>query len=161
MIRGIVPNLWFDSQAEAAAEFYVSIFPDSKINAITHYTEAGPGEPGTVMTVDFTINGQRIVGINGGPIFTFDEAVSLMIECEDQDEIDHYWGALTADGGAESQCGWCKDKFGLSWQVVPIGMDDVFSSGDPEAATRAMQAMFGMKKLNLAELQRAADGAPA
>lgn len=161
MIRGIVPNLWFDTQAEEAAEFYTAIFPDSKINSVARYTEVGPGEPGSVMTVDFTVNGQRIVGINGGPQFQFDEAISLMIECEDQDEIDRYWDALIAGGGSESQCGWCKDKFGVSWQVVPVGMDEVFSRDDPAAATRAMQAMFGMTKLNLAELQRAADGAPA
>lgn len=113
------------------------------------------------MTVDFTINGQRIVAINGGPEFTFDEAISLMIECEDQDEIDRYWEALISGGGSEGPCGWCKDRFGVSWQVVPVGMDEVFSSGDPDAATRAMQAMFGMKKLDLAELQRAASGTPA
>lgn len=161
MVKGIVPNLWFDNQAEEAANFYVSVFPDSKIDFIAHYTEAGPGEPGTVLTVDFTINGQRITAINGGPIFTFDEAISLMIECESQEEIDRYWDALIADGGSESQCGWCKDKYGLSWQVVPIGMAEIFSDPDPSKAERAMRAMFGMKKLDMAELRRAAEGAPA
>ena len=161
MVKGIVPNLWFDTQALEAAEFYVSVFPNSKIDAVSHYTEAGPGEPGTVLTVDFTINGQRITAINGGPVFTFDEAISLLIECEDQDEIDHYWDALIAGGGAESQCGWCKDKYGLSWQVVPTGMAELFADPDTSKAERAMKAMFGMKKLDLAELRRAADGAPA
>jgi predicted 3-demethylubiquinone-9 3-methyltransferase (glyoxalase superfamily) len=161
MVKGIVPNLWFDTQAQEAADFYVSVFPDSKINAVSHYTEAGPGEPGSVLTVDFTINGQRITAINGGPIFTFDEAISLLIECDDQDEIDHYWETLIADGGSESQCGWCKDKYGLSWQVVPAGMDELFSDPDTSKAERAMRAMFAMKKLDIAELQRAAEGAPA
>lgn len=161
MVKGIVPNLWFDHQAQEAAEFYVSVFPDSKINAISHYTQAGPGEPGSVLTVDFTINGQRITAINGGPIFTFDEAISLLIECDDQDEIDHYWAALISGGGSESQCGWCKDKYGLSWQVVPAGMEALFADPDASKAERAMRAMFGMKKLNIAELRRAAEGAPA
>ncbi len=161
MVKGIVPNLWFDHQAQEAAEFYVSVFPDSKINAISHYTQAGPGEPGSVLTVDFTINGQRITAINGGPIFTFDEAISLLIECDDQDEIDHYWAALISGGGSESQCGWCKDKYGLSWQVVPSGMEALFADPDASKAERAMRAMFGMKKLNIAELRRAAEGAPA
>lgn len=161
MVKGIVPNLWFDHQAQEAAEFYVSVFPDSKINAISHYTQAGPGEPGSVLTVDFTINGQRITAINGGPIFTFDEAISLLIECDDQEEIDHYWAALISGGGSESQCGWCKDKYGLSWQVVPAGMEALFSDPDASKAERAMRAMFGMKKLSIAELRRAAEGAPA
>lgn len=161
MITGLVPNLWFDTQAEEAVDFYVSVFPDSKINSIARYTEAGPGEAGSVMTIDFTVNSQRLVAINGGPDFTFDEAVSLMVECETQDEIDTLWDALIADGGAESVCGWCKDKFGFSWQVVPTGADALFSDPDPAKAERAMRAMFGMKKLNIAELQRAAEGASA
>jgi predicted 3-demethylubiquinone-9 3-methyltransferase (glyoxalase superfamily) len=153
----ITPNLWFDTEAVEAAEFYCSIFPNSKIINISRYTEAGPGEPGSVMVVDWELNGQRFTGINGGPEFTFSEAVSFLIPCEDQAEVDYYWEKLT-DGGEEVQCGWCRDKYGLSWQVVPKGMDELFSDPDPTKATRAMQAMFGMKKLDLAVLQRAAAG---
>jgi predicted 3-demethylubiquinone-9 3-methyltransferase (glyoxalase superfamily) len=158
--KQIVPNLWFDTEAEAAAEFYCSIFDNSRIVNVTHYTEGAPREAGMVMTVDFELDGQRFTGINGGPNFKFDEAVSFLIECEDQDEIDHYWDALLADGGRESQCGWLKDRFGLSWQVVPAGMEEVFA-GDPERAERAMKAMLGMVKLDIAALEAAADGEPA
>ena len=126
----ITPNLWFDTEAEQAAEFYLSIFPNSRIVNVSRYTDAGPRPAGTVMTVEFELDGQRFVGINGGPEFTFDEAVSFAITCEDQAEVDHYWERLT-DGGEESQCGWCKDRFGLSWQVVPKGMEEVFASDDP------------------------------
>ncbi len=161
MVTGIVPNLWFDGNAQEAAEFYISVFPNSKVNAIANYTEAGPGTPGSVMTVDFTVNGQRVIAINGGPQFTFSEAISLMVECETQEEIDTYWDALTADGGQESVCGWCKDKYGLSWQICPAGMDELFSDPDTSKAYRASQAMFGMKKIDIAELQRAAEGTPA
>jgi predicted 3-demethylubiquinone-9 3-methyltransferase (glyoxalase superfamily) len=162
MKSGLVPNLWFDANAEEAADFYVSTFPDSRINAVARYTEAGPGEPGSVLTVDLTVNGTRLIAINGGPHFQFSEAISLLIECDTQEEIDHYWAALTAGGGEESQCGWCKDRFGLSWQVVPTGFDELFAEGaDPDRAARAMRAMFEMKKLDLAALQRAADGVAA
>lgn len=154
----IIPNLWFDDQALEAAEFYVSIFPDSRITSVAHYTEAGPGEPGTVLTVDFELDGQPHVAINGGPHFTFDEAISLMVECDDQDEIDHYWDALQSGGGSESMCGWCKDRYGLSWQVVPTGMDELFADPDTSRATRAMEAMLQMRKIDLAALQAAADG---
>jgi len=153
----ITPNLWFDNQAEEAAEFYVSVFPSSKITDITHYTEAGPGPAGTVLTVSFEIDGQEFVGINGGPMFTFDEAVSFLINCADQDEVDYYWDKLT-EGGEESQCGWLKDKFGLSWQVVPEGWAEMMKDPDPERNKRAMTAMLGMKKLDIAALQAAADG---
>ena len=153
----ITPNLWFDTQAEEAAEFYCSVFPSSKVTSVARYTEAGPGEPGTVMTVEFELDGQRFVGINGGPEFTFSEAVSFQIDCEDQAEVDHYWDKLT-DGGEEVQCGWLKDRYGLSWQVVPRGMEAVFSDPDPERAKRAMEAMLGMKKLDIAALRKAADG---
>ena len=156
----ITPNLWFDTQAEEAAEFYCSIFPNSRIVDVARYTEAGPGEPGSVMTVEFELDGQRFVGINGGPQFKFDEAVSFQITCEDQDELDYYWERLT-DGGSESQCGWLKDRFGLSWQVVPSGMEEIFSDPDPERAQRAMQAMLGMRKIDIAALRSAADGVPA
>jgi predicted 3-demethylubiquinone-9 3-methyltransferase (glyoxalase superfamily) len=161
MQQKIRPNLWFDTEAEEAAEFYVSVFGgDSRIVGKTHYTEGAPREAGMVMTVEFELAGQRFTGINGGPEFKFDEAVSFEIVCEDQDEVDYYWEKLTADGGAESQCGWCKDRFGLSWQVVPKGMDEVFSDSDPKRAERAMQAMLQMGKLDLAALQAAADGEP-
>jgi predicted 3-demethylubiquinone-9 3-methyltransferase (glyoxalase superfamily) len=157
MKQKIVPNLWFDTEAEEAAEFYTSVFEGSRIVSITHYTENAPREAGMVMTVEFELDGQRFIGINGGDQFKFDEAVSFEIECETQDEIDYYWEKL-ADGGEEGQCGWLKDRFGLSWQVVPTGMDEVFSGSDPERADRAMQAMLKMGKLDLAALRAAADG---
>ena len=156
----ISPNLWFDTEAEEAAEFYCSVFPNSRVVNILHYTEAGHRPAGTVMTVEFELDGQRFVAINGGPQFSFSEAVSLEISCADQDEVDHYWERLT-DGGAEGPCGWCKDRYGLSWQVVPEGMDDLFADEDPQRADRAMQAMFGMTKLDAEALRRAADGVPA
>ena len=155
----ITPNLWFDTRGLEAAEYYVSVFPNSKIVNVTHYSEAGPREAGTVMTVDFVLDGQPFTAINGGPEFTFDEAVSLLIECADQDEVDHYWAKLT-DGGEESQCGWLKDRFGLSWQVAPTGVDAFFDDADPARAQRVMTAMFGMRKLDLAALQAAADATP-
>jgi predicted 3-demethylubiquinone-9 3-methyltransferase (glyoxalase superfamily) len=160
MPQKIVPNLWFDGQAEQAAEFYCSVFPNSRVVAVARYTEAGPGPAGSVMTVEFELDGDRFVGINGGPEFTFSEAVSFQITCADQEEIDRYWAALT-DGGEEGPCGWLKDRFGLSWQVVPTGMDELFSDPDSGRARRAMEAMFGMKKLDLAALRAAADGVPA
>ena len=148
----ITPNLWFDTQGLEAAEFYVSVFPNSKIGAVTHYGD------GSVLTVNFSLDGQEITAINGGPQFTFDEAISLLINCADQAEVDYYWDAFTADGGEEGQCGWLKDKYGLSWQVVPEGWEEMLTSGDAEAAQRAMNVMFGMKKLDLAALQAAFDG---
>jgi predicted 3-demethylubiquinone-9 3-methyltransferase (glyoxalase superfamily) len=159
-MKGITPNLWFDTQAEEAAEFYTSVFPNSKVLDVARYPEGSPGEAGTVMTVRFELNGQEFVGINGGPRFPFTEAVSLQITCEDQDEVDHYWERLT-DGGEESQCGWLKDRYGLSWQVVPTGMEEVFGDADPERARRGMEAMLKMRKLDVAELRRAADGIEA
>ena len=157
----ITPNLWFDTQAEEAAAFYVDVFPNSRITLVTHYTEAGPRTAGEVMTVEFELDGQRFVGINGGPEFTFDEAVSFQINCESQEEVDYYWDRLT-EGGEEGPCGWLKDRFGLSWQVVPRGMDEMFAPGaDPARAARAMEAMFGMRKIDMAAMQRAADGVPA
>jgi predicted 3-demethylubiquinone-9 3-methyltransferase (glyoxalase superfamily) len=153
----IVPNLWFDTQAVEAAEFYCSVFPNSRVVSTALYADVGLGEPGTVMTVEFELDGQRFVGINGGPQFAFSEAVSFQIDCKDQAEVDHYWDRLT-DGGEESQCGWLKDRFGLSWQVVPQGMEEAFGDADPERAKRAMQAMLGMRKIDVAALRRAADG---
>jgi predicted 3-demethylubiquinone-9 3-methyltransferase (glyoxalase superfamily) len=154
----IVPNLWFDTQAEQAAAFYVSVFPNSRIVATSRYTDAGPGEPGSVMTVEFELDGQPFVGINGGPHFTFDEAVSFQVTCADQAEIDYYWDALRADGGQESQCGWLKDRFGLSWQVVPLGMNRLLNDADPARAQRAMQAMLGMRRIDIAAIEAAANG---
>jgi predicted 3-demethylubiquinone-9 3-methyltransferase (glyoxalase superfamily) len=160
MQQKIVPNLWFDTEAEEAAGFYTSVFKNSRIVNVAHYTDAGPREAGTVMTVEFELDGQRFVGINGGPEFTFSEAVSFQITCETQDEIDYYWDGLS-DGGEEGPCGWLKDRYGLSWQVVPTGMDELFADPDPKRAERAMQAMFGMRKLDVATLRSAADGQPA
>jgi predicted 3-demethylubiquinone-9 3-methyltransferase (glyoxalase superfamily) len=160
MQQRIRPNLWFDTEAEEAAEFYVSIFDNSRVVNVTRYTDAGPREAGMVMTVEFELDGQRFVGINGGPEFTFDEAMSLEIVCEGQKEVDYYWERLT-DGGEESQCGWLKDRYGVSWQVVPKGMDEVFSDSDPERAKRAMEAMLKMRKLDLGALRAAADGVTA
>jgi len=158
MSQKIVPNLWFDTEAEEAAEFYTSVFKDGRVLNKTHYTEGAPREAGMVMTVDWEVNGMRFTGINGGPDFKFSEAVSFLINCEDQDEVDYYWEKL-GDGGEEGPCGWLRDRFGLSWQVVPEGMDELFADSDPERAQRAMQAMLQMKKLDIAELRAAADGA--
>ncbi|MBA3620216.1 MAG: VOC family protein [Acidothermales bacterium] len=160
MQQKIIPNLWFDTEAEEAAGFYTSVFENSRILNVAHYPEGGPGPAGTVMTVEWELDGQRFVGINGGPQFTFSEAVSFQITCETQDEVDYYWDQLSA-GGEEGQCGWLKDRYGLSWQVVPAGMEEVFADPDPQRAQRAMQAMLGMRKLDVAALRSAADGAPA
>lgn len=159
----ITSNLWFDTQAVEAAEFYCSVFPNSKIVRTNNYPEGvNPGgteaEAGSVMTVEFELDGTSFVGINGGPQFKFDEAVSFEITCSDQDEIDYYWEKLTADGGEESMCGWLKDRFGLSWQVVPGGMGELFADAESERTKRAMQAMFQMRKFDIAALYRAADG---
>jgi predicted 3-demethylubiquinone-9 3-methyltransferase (glyoxalase superfamily) len=160
MQQRITPNLWFDTEAEEAAGFYISVFENSRIVSVAHYPEGSPGAAGTVMVVEFELDGQRFVGINGGPQFTFDEAVSFQINCETQDEIDYYWERLS-EGGEEGPCGWLKDRYGLSWQVTPTGMDDLFADPDPKRAERAMQAMLGMRKLDIAALRSAADGAPA
>jgi predicted 3-demethylubiquinone-9 3-methyltransferase (glyoxalase superfamily) len=157
MLSKIVPNLWFDTEAEEAAGFYVSVFENSRIVNVARYPEGAPGEAGTVMTVEFELNGQRFVAINGGPRFTFSEAVSFQISCETQEEVDFYWERLS-EGGEEGPCGWLKDRYGLSWQVVPTGMEEVFSDPDPQRAQRAMQAMLAMGKLDIAGLRRAADG---
>ncbi len=154
----ITPNLWFDTESKEAAEFYVSVFPNSEITTVSYYGEAGPRPAGTVLTVDFVLDGQRFTAINGGPQFTFDEAISLLINCADQDEVDYYWAKLT-EGGEESQCGWLKDRYGLSWQVVPAGMEELMTDPDPGRAQRAMKAMLGMKKLDVAALYAAADQA--
>ena len=157
MEHKIIPSLWFDTEAEEAASFYCSVFKNSRILDTTRYPEGSPGPAGEVMTVDFELDGERFVGINGGPQFPFTEAVSFQITCEDQAEVDYFWERLT-DGGQEVQCGWLKDRYGLSWQVVPRGMDEVFADADPARAQRAMQAMLGMVKLDIAALRAAADG---
>jgi predicted 3-demethylubiquinone-9 3-methyltransferase (glyoxalase superfamily) len=160
MQQRIKPNLWFDTEAEEAAGFYTSVFENSRVVNVARYTEAGPRPAGMVMTVEFELDGQRFVAINGGPEFQFDEAVSFEIDCETQDEIDYYWERLS-EGGSEGPCGWLKDKYGLSWQVVPTGMEELFADPDPERARRAMQAMLGMRKLDIAALRSAADGVAA
>ena len=146
----IMPCLWFDGQAEAAAEFYTSIFPNSRITSVSR----SPGED-RAMTVGFELDGRSFIGLNGGPQYTFSEAVSFQIYCDDQAEVDRYWNSLT-DGGSEGPCGWLKDKFGLSWQVVPKALPEIMSSGDAETSGRVMQAMMQMKKLDIAALQQAA-----
>jgi predicted 3-demethylubiquinone-9 3-methyltransferase (glyoxalase superfamily) len=160
-MQKIVTNLWFDTEAEEAAEFYTSVFPNSKILSKSHYTENAPREAGMTMTVEWELDGVRFVGINGGPQFSFDEAMSLQINCTDQDEIDYYWEKLSADGGRPGVCGWLTDRFGVSWQVTPTGMDSIFDDPDPEKAERAMQAMLKMTKIDIAELRAAAEGVPA
>ena len=154
----ITPNLWFDDQSLDAAEFYTSIFPNSKVTEVTYYGKDAPRPEGTVLTVNFLLDGQEITAINGGPMFTFSEAISLLINCADQAEIDHYWNSLTADGGEESQCGWLKDKFGLSWQVVPADWAQMMTDPDKDRVERVMQAMFTMRKLDIAALEAAAAG---
>ena len=155
----ITPNLWFDGDAEEAAQFWTSIFPDSRIEAVNRSPADFPnGRKGDVVTVDYTLSGQRFTGINGGPDFTFDEAVSFLIECEDQAELDRYWAALTADGGEPGPCGWLKDRFGVSWQVVPRRLRELMNADDAGGAERAMQAMLRMGKLDVAELEAAYRG---
>jgi predicted 3-demethylubiquinone-9 3-methyltransferase (glyoxalase superfamily) len=159
----ITPFMWFDGQAQEAAELYVSVFPDSRITGITRYGEAGKdvtgGAPGSVMTIAFELFGQPFTALNGGPLFRFSEAISFEVSCETQDEVDRYWDRL-AEGGdpTAQQCGWLKDRFGVSWQIVPTVLGRLLGDPDPEKAGRAMQAMLGMKKLDIAELERAHAG---
>jgi predicted 3-demethylubiquinone-9 3-methyltransferase (glyoxalase superfamily) len=155
--KAFITCLWFDTQGEEAASYYVSIFKDSKIGRVSRYTEAGPGPAGSVQTVEIELNGQRFVALNGGPQYTFNAAVSVMVPCEDQAEVDYYWDRL-AEGGAEIACGWLVDKFGLSWQIVPTALLDMINDPDREKARRASDAMFTMKKLDIAVLQRAYAG---
>ncbi len=154
----ITPFLWFDDQAEQAAEFYVSVFPNSQIEEVSRYGEGGPGAAGSVMTVRFSLDGNELVALNGGPAhYGFDESISFMVNCKTEEELDHYWSALT-DGGEEIACGWCKDRYGLRWQIVPDGLSTLLRDPDPGRAQRAMQAMMGMKKLDLRAMRQAADG---
>jgi predicted 3-demethylubiquinone-9 3-methyltransferase (glyoxalase superfamily) len=156
-MQKITPFLWFDSQAEEAVNFYLSMFKNSKITKVARYPEGSPGPAGKVMTVEFELDGQQFIALNGGPIFRFTEAVSFVINCKSQAEVDHYYDGLRA-GGSEQQCGWVKDKYGLSWQIVPDVMGKLFSGGDAARSKRVMQAMLQMKKLDIAKLQAAYDG---
>ena len=154
----ITPNLWFDTEALEAAEFYVSIFPNSKITAVTHYTEGSPGPVGSVMTVTFLLDGQEYTGINGGPQFKFSEAISLLVNCADQAEIDYYWRQLS-EGGEEGVCGWLKDRYGLSWQITPTVLLELASDSDPAKSQAVMKAMLGMVKIDIDELRRVYEAA--
>ena len=160
MQQKITPNLWFDTEAEEAAAFYTSVFKDSRIVKVAHFPEGAPRPAGMVMTVEFELQGQRFIAINGGPEFKFDEALSLQINCDTQDEVDYYWQRLS-EGGEEGPCGWLKDRYGLSWQVTPKEMDELFTDADPERAQRAMQAMLKMQKIDVEALRAAADGVAA
>lgn len=153
----ITTFLWFDNNAEEAANFYTSIFKNSKILGTNRYGEAGPGKPGSVMAGSFEIDGQQFNVLNGGPAFKFNEAISLFVNCENQQEVDELWAKLIAGGGEESQCGWLKDKFGLSWQIIPRQLGEMLSDKDPEKAKRAMEAMLKMKKIDIKTLERARD----
>ena len=168
-MQTIVPNLWFDTQAEEAAKFWVDVFsnrigaesrPKSQILNVSRYPQDGPGnkKAGDVLTVEFEIEGHRFTGINGGPDFTFDEAVSFLVNCETQEEIDELWDKLVQGGGQHSVCGWLKDRYGLSWQIVPAGIDQMLGDPNSEGAKRAFTAMLQMKKIDIAELQRAYEG---
>jgi predicted 3-demethylubiquinone-9 3-methyltransferase (glyoxalase superfamily) len=160
-MQRITPCLWFDGQAEEAAELYTSIFPNSRVTSVSRFSEAGQEQhgqkPGSVMVVEFELDGEKLTGLNGGPLFTFSEAISFQVGCDTQQEIDHYWNALT-DGGAESQCGWLKDRYGVSWQIVPRALGTMMTDPDPKKRERVMGAVMSMQKLDLAALQRAYDG---
>ncbi|MDT0266452.1 VOC family protein [Streptomyces sp. DSM 44915] len=157
-MQKIITHLWFDNQAEEAAAFYTSVFDDSRVLEVQRYSAVGPGEAGSVMTVEFELNGQRFIALNGGPGFPFTEAISLYVDCVDQAEVDRYWALLTADGGQEVQCGWLKDRFGLSWQVVPRELIELTADPDREKAARVTQAMLGMVKIDVEALRAAAAG---
>jgi predicted 3-demethylubiquinone-9 3-methyltransferase (glyoxalase superfamily) len=156
-LRTITPCLWFDTEGEAAATFYTNIFENSRIVQVTHYGSAGPRPEGMVMTVSFELDGQEFLALNGGPEFTFDEAISFQVNCETQEEIDTFWAKLS-DGGSEGPCGWLKDKFGVSWQIAPTALiAEVLGDPDVEKAQRAMKAVFAMSKIDIATVQRAID----
>lgn len=155
----VTPFLWFDDQAEQAAQLYVSVFPNSRIEELTRYGAAGPGAAGSVMTVRFTLDGSELMAFNGGPAhYGFDESISLVVNCATEAEVDHYWSALT-DGGEEIACGWLKDRYGLRWQIVPSGLPALLTDPDPGRARRATEAMLSMKKLDIHAMKRAADAA--
>jgi predicted 3-demethylubiquinone-9 3-methyltransferase (glyoxalase superfamily) len=158
----ISPCLWFDGNAEEAAKLYTSLFPDSRIDTVNRSPADNPSTPeGAVLTVEFTLAGEKFIGLNGGPEFPFTEAVSFSIDCEDQAEVDRYWDALIAGGGEPSQCGWLKDRFGVSWQVVPKQLNELLAGPDRDGARRAMEAMLQMSKLDVVKLQEAYEGVPA
>jgi len=157
LAQKITPMLWFNDNAEEAVNFYTSLFPNSKILSIERYGEAGPGPEGSVMTASFQLAGQQFVALNGGPHFKFTEAISWVIYCDSQEEVDHYWEKLTANGGEESQCGWLKDKYGLSWQVTPTILGKLMADKDPEKTKRVMETMLQMDKLDINRLQQAYD----
>lgn len=151
----ITPCLWFDTEAEEAANFYTSVFPNSRITEVAHYGEAGPRETGMVMTVSFELDGQPFVGLNGGPDFTFNESISFQVPCSSQEEIDRYWSVLS-EGGSEGPCGWLKDRFGVSWQIFPTRLTELLVDPDQDKAQRAMACMMGMQKIDLAAIEQAA-----
>jgi predicted 3-demethylubiquinone-9 3-methyltransferase (glyoxalase superfamily) len=155
-MQKITPCLWFDTDGEEAAKFYTGLFDDSRITDVSYYGEAGPRPEGTVMTVSFELDGQQFLALNGGPDFTFNEALSLQVSCKDQEEVDKFWNGLS-EGGEEGPCGWLKDKYGLSWQIVPTALPELLSDPDPGRAQRAMQAMLGMRKIEIDGLRKAAD----
>jgi predicted 3-demethylubiquinone-9 3-methyltransferase (glyoxalase superfamily) len=155
---GFTTCLWFDNEAEEAAHYYVSIFKNSSVGKVSRYTEGSPRPAGSVLTVDFTANGHKFVALNGGPEFKFNEAISFQIFCENQEEIDYYWTKLTENGGEPGPCGWLKDKYGVSWQVIPDRLDDMITDADPAKAERAMKAMLSMHKLDIAGLEKAYAG---
>jgi predicted 3-demethylubiquinone-9 3-methyltransferase (glyoxalase superfamily) len=154
-MQKITPCLWFDTEGEEAATFYTSVFPNSKILEVTHYGSAGPRDEGLVMTVNFELNGQEFIALNGGPGYTFNEALSLEVSCDSQEEVDAYWSKLS-EGGEQGPCGWLKDRFGVSWQIVPTRLIELITDPDKEKAQRAMAAMLKMRKIEIDELERAA-----
>lgn len=155
-MQKITTFLWYDGQAEEAAELYTSLFADSRIVSVQHYGEAGPGTPGSVMIVEFELAGQRFLALNGGPEFTFNEAMSLSVDCGSQEEVDRLWARLTGDGGQDGPCGWLKDRFGVSWQIVPRRLTELLGDPDREKSQRVMSAMLGMRKIEVEELEEAA-----
>jgi predicted 3-demethylubiquinone-9 3-methyltransferase (glyoxalase superfamily) len=167
-MQKVTPFLWFDDKAEEAAEFYVSVFGaerpgsrggESKVLGVTRYGEAGPGTPGSAMTVSFLLEGLEFTALNAGPHFTFSEAISFHVSCETQEEVDYFWNSLTGNGGEESQCGWLKDRFGLSWQIIPTALKELLSDPDADKAQRVMKAMLDMHKIDVATLEEAAAAA--
>jgi predicted 3-demethylubiquinone-9 3-methyltransferase (glyoxalase superfamily) len=156
-VTRIKPFLWFDAQAEEAAAFYVSVFPGSRIVNVSRYGDAGPGPKGSAMTVSFELDGREFIALNGGPQFRFTEAVSFSVNCKTQEEVDHFWSRLS-EGGQEGRCGWLKDRYGLSWQVIPDALGQLLGDPDPAKSRRVMEAMLTMKKLDVAELRRVRDG---
>jgi predicted 3-demethylubiquinone-9 3-methyltransferase (glyoxalase superfamily) len=154
-MQKIIPNLWFDTEAEDAANFYTSIFDNSRVLNVSHYGEAGPRPAGMVLTVTFELEGQQFTALNGGPEFKFNEATSLLVNCEGQEEVDDLWNKLSADGGEEGPCGWLKDKYGLSWQIIPTVLEEMLQDEDADKANRVMKAMLQMGKIDIAALEEA------